>query len=225
MQYVQDYDETYPVDNRTYLAPAQSDSSVVQASWIRHIQSYSKNLDIFRCPDTPVDDDLQKIYGVGGTTADQITVSRRSLGANGLLVYAANDPTGNYTQPVPQASVGRTADLPVIADSSSFLWTDPRYLMFASYVGANRLDSVAWAGAELTAAQRATPDPKYARHNGGTNILYGDGHAKWAQSAAVNTDPTRTKAYFQLNYKLPISPVDCLTSAGAIRVAADDRLQ
>ena len=223
MQYVQDYDETYPVDNRAYLG-TNNDASVVQASWIRHIQSYSKNLDIFRCPDTPVDDDLQIIYGPGGTTNDQIVVSRRSLGGNGLLFYAANDATGNYTVPVPQAAVGRTAELPMIADSSSFLWTDPRYLMFASYVGTNPKNSTAWA-TETTAAQRATPDPKYARHNGGTNILFADGHAKWMPSAAVNTDPTRTKGYYQLNYKLPFIPMDVTTSTGTLRVPADDRLQ
>lgn len=226
LQYMQDYDETYPVCNRSYLAPGQNDASVVQASWIRHILSYTKNLDIFKCPDTPLDTDTQIIYSPNNATpSENIRVSRRSLGGNGLVFYLANDGSGNTTQPVPEASVGRTAMLPIIADASSFLWTDPRYLVFSSYVsGTNPTNSVAWAS-ELTAAQRANPEARWARHTGGVNILYGDGHAKWSNQRAINEDPTRRTPYFQLNYKLPFVATDRVNSAGAVTLPQDDRLR
>ncbi|MES2461656.1 MAG: DUF1559 domain-containing protein [Armatimonadota bacterium] len=221
MQYVSDYDETYPVNNRSY----GTQQSVLQASWMRHIQSYAKNLDIYKCPSVPIDTDNQIIFGPNGTTVDQISVSRRSIGANGMVVYLGNDPTGTLITPVPEASVGRPAQLPVFADSSFFLFTDPRYLVFSNYVSSTTpTNATAWS-TELTAAQRANPDAKYARHVGGVNIAYADGHAKWSAQKAINEDPTRTTAYFQLNYKLPLVPMARTDAAGTVTVPADDRLQ
>jgi prepilin-type processing-associated H-X9-DG protein len=142
-----------------------------------------------------------------------------------LLFYLANDSSGNTTQAVPESSVGKPAALPVIADSSSFIWTDTRYLVFSSYVsGTTPTNSTAWA-TELTSAQRANPDAKYARHSGGVNIIYGDGHAKWSNQRAINEDPTRTTPYFQLNYKLPFVAADRVNAAGTVTLPQDDRLK
>ena len=160
--YIQDYDDTYPVNNRSY----GTQQSVLQASWMRHIQTYAKNLDIYKCPSVPIDTDTQIIYGPGGTTADQIVVSRRSIGANGMLVYHGNDATGTLILPVPESSVGKPAQLPVFADSSFYLFTDPRYLVFSDYVsGTTPTNATAWS-TELNASLRANPDAQYSRHVG-----------------------------------------------------------
>jgi prepilin-type N-terminal cleavage/methylation domain-containing protein/prepilin-type processing-associated H-X9-DG protein len=196
MQYVQDYDETYPVNNQTYGA----DTSVVIASWVRHIQPYVKNYDVFRCPDTPQPDDVQTIYGIGGTTADAVKVSRRSLGANGAVVYAANG--GASPQAISEASVGKPAELPLIADSSSLIFNDPRYILFAGWNGPT---PTGWADAGLNTTN---PDPRYSRHNAGSNVLFGDGHAKWRPQREMRYDATIGASDWRMNYRLPYLPTD-----------------
>src|SRR4028118_1359145 len=39
LQYVQDYDETYPRSNRAY----QNEETTGQSSWMRHLYTYTKN--------------------------------------------------------------------------------------------------------------------------------------------------------------------------------------
>ena len=221
MMYTQDYDETYPVDNTTYLVNGlPSDSSVVQSSWVRHLYSYTKNLEIFFCPDTPNPEDTQLIYGVNGSTSDQFRVSRRSLGGNGKVFYAVNN-ASLAPQAIAISSVGRPAELPLVSDATALLFTDPRYIEFSGYQG---LTTTGWASDGVT-YNSSNPDPKWARHNGGVVILYGDGHAKWLNTKAAAVDPTSTRP-FPNNFLLPITPVDCINpSTGATITPADDRLK
>jgi prepilin-type processing-associated H-X9-DG protein len=242
LAYMQDNDDSYPVCNRTYLNTNQNDASVVQASWMRHILPYvakspssgERAVDdkesgpdqAYFCPATPRPEDRQTIYGVRGEEADRVRLPRRSIGANGLLFYLSNDPTGRQTRTVTQQDVGKPERLPVIADSSSFLWTDPRYLIFSSYVSATEPGSTTAWSKELGEESLRTMSGTYARHEGGVNLIFGDGHTAWRAVSEIGPDPTRKNEAVQLNYRLAFVPVDRVDPrTGAVTLPQDDRLR
>jgi prepilin-type processing-associated H-X9-DG protein len=242
LAYMQDNDDSYPVCNRTYLDTNRNDASVVQASWMRHILPYVARTpapdadrpkgkeappeEAYFCPATARPEERQTIYGVRGDETDAVTLPRRSVGANGLLFYLANDPTGQQTRTVTQHDLSKPERLPVIADSSSYLWTDPRYLIFASYVSATEPgNAMAWAK-ELSEDELRRADSSYARHEGGVNIIFGDGHTAWMAASDIGLDPSRKTEAFQLNYKLPFVPVDRVDArTGEVTLPQDDRLR
>jgi prepilin-type processing-associated H-X9-DG protein len=242
LAYMQDNDDSYPVCNRTYLKTNQNDASIVQASWMRHILPYvangsssgtqakdgkeSRPDEAYFCPATPRPEDRQTIYGVGGNEAESVRLSRRSVGANGLLFYLSNDPTGRQTRTVTQQDVGKPERLPVIADAASFLWTDPRYLIFSSYVSATEPGSTTAWSKELGVDALRTMTGTYARHAGGVNLIYGDGHTAWQAVPEIGPDPARKNEAVQLNYRLAFVPVDRVdTRTGAVTLPQDDRLR
>jgi len=71
----------------------------------------------------------------------------------------------------------------------------------------------------LVLASRKATISKYARHSGGSTIVYGDGHAKWSKNESLNYDGTNiaankpAKAVADANvtiygYRSPIAPDD-----------------
>jgi prepilin-type processing-associated H-X9-DG protein len=119
--------------------------------------------------------------------------------------------------PVPESSVGRPASLPLIADSAYLLFNSPERLMVAGWSKGRWFDYATEAG--------STTNPAYSRHNGGSNILYGDGHAKWSAQRSMEPDPTRAAQIFPNNFKLPVNPVDRTDASGVVTLPADDRLK
>src|SRR5215216_330827 len=47
--YLQDYDEVYPVSNRTYDPTGPAWSASIYGSWTQHLHPYTRNVDIFGC--------------------------------------------------------------------------------------------------------------------------------------------------------------------------------
>lgn len=194
MQYVQDNDETYPVQNFAYC-PLPHDTTctgpdrytITQAGWMQEIQPYIKNTAVYRCPDAIRDDpnaDYGHIPGPDGATAGAINVPLRSIGANEWVVSSVS-PTLSVYQPkgnIVEAQVGRPADLPVFGDC-----------VFATFYDAARLMNANYNGNSWWLYSR-TPDPTLARHSGGNTIVYGDGHAKWVPQNAMSWDSTRKQS-------------------------------
>jgi prepilin-type N-terminal cleavage/methylation domain-containing protein/prepilin-type processing-associated H-X9-DG protein len=211
IMYTQDYDETYPVCNRTYNA---SDDTTGRASWVQHLQPYSKNTQLFLCPnglfndDTdPVNNNIITVPGMNASTAGAIKVNRRSLGAN-RWIFVSGTNTAN-SPGIPESSVRRPAEMALIADSSDILFESPWAIIFASWPAPKASDANSWSALPL--AQRVNPDAKYARHSSGGNIIYGDGHAKWSHQQAVNyvstmsgNQPAGTANSFTYQFKLPV---------------------
>jgi prepilin-type N-terminal cleavage/methylation domain-containing protein/prepilin-type processing-associated H-X9-DG protein len=212
--YCQDCDETYPVTNRTYLT---GDEQVGQASWMRHLYTYTKNIDVFNCASGPFFDavsDSSQVYrnpgsvnsqanaisipGPNGDTTQSLVFPRRSLGINRWVVnpQTGSAPTLNPTA-VPQSTVGRPADLPLVADAGYVYFDNGWYINFANWSTPGYADSVGaapkgWPGLPL--ATRNAPEAKNQRHSGGGNILYADGHSKWTPAASINYTGTTTGA-------------------------------
>lgn len=211
MQYNQDYDGTFPVDNRTYC---DTQNSIALASWARHLYAYGKSVGVYNCPSV-VATANQDIWDIGCNAANKITINKFSLGINEWIVFGS----GNYDSPtsVSEAQVGKPADLPLIADATGLTFKDPRYVAFAGWP--DSANPTGWSA--LSAANQANPDNKYGRHVGGCNILYGDGHAKWRNNKDMSVDPARPNVY-PGQYRLPMLPVDM--QQGATLYKADDRL-
>jgi prepilin-type N-terminal cleavage/methylation domain-containing protein/prepilin-type processing-associated H-X9-DG protein len=199
MMYAQDYDENYPLNNRAYPL-AYNDSGGVTGDyhgvWAKHIHPYTKNVQVIDCPsrkfsqyrtirDTPTATTGLRILWIGG------------LGANEYVVKAGGTDTNQLT-PVSQAAVGKPADLAVIADCTYIIFPEVWRIM-----NAGKPTLQPWA--DGTNNDSTKPYPEYARHTGGTNVAYGDGHAKFVNQGNMALDPARlTKPDVQHRFKIPI---------------------
>lgn len=194
IQYIQDYDETYPTCNHTY-----STSAVIgRSSWMRHLDPYLKNKDVYRCPNALFGDDFATTGTANGIAipspggvAPSTVYNRRSLGVNrwvlmapppGTLVGIPNGSAAPYA--ITEASVGRNADLIMVADCAQEMVEQPWYITYANWNKPNKADAESFMS--LVLAERQKSISVYSRHAGGANIVYGDGHAKWSKSESLN---------------------------------------
>lgn len=196
MQYVQDYDEVFPVNNFSY----GRGTAVYLASWMIHLDPYMKNLDVYQCPESRVPASRTTIV-TGGRT---FRLPDRSLGANEWIVgrvgFTAHN-TGAALSPVSQASLSRVADVPLVADSVYLLFNDPRRIAQAGFAGSPWFNYPTSQGEVLS--------DRHARHNGGSTVVWTDGHASWKHKRATgNIDVTRqTLPNWWTWFGLPVDPL------------------
>ena len=196
MMYVQDYDETYPINNFTYSSGGSTKWIEAHGGWMGHLQPYIKNAEVFKCPQAK-SQTMDTIRGPGGVAAGTVRVPWYHIGANEFIVWAVTS-----TNPVPngsavsQAALGRPAEIPFVADCMYPLFNDPARLMNSGY------DGTPWWN------YPRTPDERYTRHSGGTVIVYGDGHAKWVHQRSMDKDPSRSNKRYAQSFKIAIDPKD-----------------
>jgi prepilin-type N-terminal cleavage/methylation domain-containing protein/prepilin-type processing-associated H-X9-DG protein len=207
--YVQDYDEVYPANNWTY---APNNYCADQGGWMQEIQPYIKNTQVYVCPDAikrNPSTDFCTIPGSNNTPAGTITVPWFHYGANEFVVSSVT-PSVNYVSwkgNVALASIGRPAELPLVADCMFITFPDAARIMNANYQGTPWWN---YPGA---------PDRTMARHSGGSTIAYGDGHAKWVPQTSMNWDPSllepngtqcpsKPLTSYPYCWRLPIHPSD-----------------
>ena len=104
LQYVQDFDETYPVNN----GPSEGSNC---CGWADAITPYTKASGIFKCPDDPSSFaapqvaisyaiNFNLIYLTGGNGLTAVSLARQSAPASTILVMEVQgrpyDPTANY---------------------------------------------------------------------------------------------------------------------------------
>ncbi|MBC8136496.1 MAG: prepilin-type N-terminal cleavage/methylation domain-containing protein [Fibrella sp.] len=178
MQYIQDYDETL---HELARGGASSAATGQNCLWSCTLQPYLKSTDVLRCPDTMVE---------GKTTMGYDLASRmsHSIGMNSYLgmyynyfyyfVCGENDTITSesaieanpqYPRAVTNNEIKYPAITVVFADSfdrkvgatnPNGWWIDPGY----GYGRRNGLSN---------------------RHNGGTNVAFADGHAKWYKTQSL----------------------------------------
>ncbi len=193
MQYIQDYDETYPVCNQTYKPPATAAQVTIgRVSWMRHLYTYTKSIDVMRCPNALFGDQLITtgpanaiaIPDVNGA-APNLIFNRRSLGVNRWVFMAAANATVPPI-PIPESTVGRPTDLIMVSDSAADMVEQPWYITYANWKSPNYSNSADFMNAPYVLAKRQADIGKFGRHQGGANIVYADGHAKWSKNEALN---------------------------------------
>lgn len=163
--YMQDYDETYPIDldtGRSYY-------------WPGLVDPYAKSSGIYVCPDR------SDIDWTGPTDG------RVAYGINYWL-------SARYYRDATMAGVKRPAETVFIGETGSTVkqpGLGGYYLCYPSYYGASTARTSGIYGLDY---YNAALNPPYAparltdRHNGGLNVLWADGHAKWISLDVLETD-------------------------------------
>lgn len=173
MQYVQDYDETYPPAYLETTSPAPQGAALQWYSgvWFWHeiIFPYTKSLQIYYCPSSP------------GTT-DTATAFRQQYGANELLIPGTSVGVANV---VKMSSISRASETYLTMDSGNYTLTPALVLAPASYI---YLPGVHAADSTITCSQTpayAPADCESGRHFGGVSMAFADGHAKWLRTSVA----------------------------------------
>lgn len=197
MQYVQDYDETYPSTQR-YTNAAETGTTF----WYWDIEPYIKDFQIFRCPSST------QGYGPAAASYDwnrvvdgikHPYVRAGNYGASQLLMRVRN--ATNYPY-VKMSAVVAPATTYMIMDSGSFqiyptLATAPgstyEYLPGMGALGVP-------AGASVG---RYGDDFQRGRHFGGINVIFADGHAKWLKAETIHSEAKKmTDAGWAINARV-----------------------
>ena len=205
-QYTQDYDEKFPVrvpvngsdSIPCFENPSGADCGNVNQAirteaahrfWMAQIYPYVKSVQIYVCPSAS---STHPSRAPGGSEG-RARYNGQYIDVPGNSAYALFQPGYPFSPswaPVPPLSLARVAQASRLAyvgdsfkeiiDSESSPENAPASLINAS------LKDVPWAGVSQT------PDENAARHLGGSNILYLDGHVKWVNQKSMGPDPART---------------------------------
>ena len=165
MMYVQDYDETYPLQSNDAFGVYPYDDAARKAmnlptvfSWYGGVQPYLKNYGILVCPSAA---EHPSLYVKNPTTANT------SYTYNGLL---GNILPGQTTDPMPVsnlAGVARPAEV-ILAQDQALTWGRSQ--------PAPRWNTGKWCN--VTSTESLTNI-----HNAGFNCNFADGHAKWYKAS------------------------------------------
>ncbi len=162
--YVQDYDETFPPHVTERTAPTGTpDTADARAPYTYETKllPYIKNWQIFKCPSAPkwaaptAGAWYNSDYGNNHNEANLPGASQQAW-------YAAN-PDFGFNETTTLGAITYPAQFIVIGDAGRSDGTPSRGGMYPQ----------PWAFDVSTQARML------ARHNGGANVAYADGHAKW----------------------------------------------
>jgi prepilin-type N-terminal cleavage/methylation domain-containing protein/prepilin-type processing-associated H-X9-DG protein len=162
MQYVQDYDETYP---RTYYTDGAG-----TVFWWNILQPYIKSTQVFYCPSSPF--------------ASSASPTNGNYGANRDIMPLFND--GVVSEPAKMASLQSVSTTYLILDFGTY----SAYHNYAttSDTSVSYLPGMGDGGGTCQiSSTRPTgvTDCQSGRHFGGVNIAFADGHVKWLMSSVV----------------------------------------
>lgn len=204
MMYVQDYDETYAMGG--YNVNGQN------SRWYRDMHPYVKNIEVYRCPNktggnfSPTLQAPSATFPVGGPS------SPGGFGMNVTLAVFPYNPSGTtpWTPPagVTLAAVNSPAGTFMIAEGANLTTTfyteakdNPEKWNFyessatdwqitppSNFTGTTNYYATAPDG---NTARRPT-----ARHAGGLNVVYCDGHVKWSRiEQFIGVTPARPNGW------------------------------
>lgn len=192
MMYVQDSDDTYPLD--TYLpnqlasdpkagVPANMFVNYVGASgnyitWMDLIFPYVKNIQIFVCPSVKPTTSGAKTsyscYGYNGAFGGNDVP-----GTSPTFGYSTHFSNGTGGGSIATSQVKRISECVLIMDYNS---------PYGAY--ADPTDAFGWAASSQPLTYNIT-----IPHLGGANICYADGHAKWVSKGAYIGTATALTSY------------------------------
>jgi prepilin-type N-terminal cleavage/methylation domain-containing protein/prepilin-type processing-associated H-X9-DG protein len=167
LQYVQDYDETYPMSNKNTTTYTESGGGT--GLWMVNTYPYVKSTQIYACP-SGAKGISAKYDGASGGTLD--FPLKNQLGANEWVILPNLSTTTVKISQIPQASL-----LGMIADSTLASWNNPWRVINANGVPYSEPTGI---------------DPSFARHFDGTNILYADGHVKYQDNRRITKGQVTT---------------------------------
>jgi prepilin-type N-terminal cleavage/methylation domain-containing protein/prepilin-type processing-associated H-X9-DG protein len=185
LMYAQDYDELLPASGDPCNTPTQHDPLHYPLYWLQ-IQPYVKNWQLFACPSATGGCangsinhmDVQSAINAGLCPANMVV-------SYGYPEYILQSNNPNHVGPHPGQAVNvkmanwkHPSQAVICADSSGLI--------------NNGWQRVAWAN--VCGAGNCSPDhperrvDDNTRHNGGSNIAFMDGHAKWYSAGQIGTN-------------------------------------
>lgn len=169
MMYAQDYDGGYP--------SVYDDTSGQRIIWADKIRPYIKNRDIFACPSGPNRVTLNP--AAGGYPADNVQATMYQMN----MADGTHFPEGTYgSYPVTEAQFAHPASTAIFFESSN-AW----YCHWLPNTGGDWSRSGTTASGDLYLVG-ALGETIYPRHQGGCNVTFCDGHAKWMKISAMRND-------------------------------------
>ncbi len=192
MQYVQDYDENYPINGDNPRPPGWVGNQF--SFWILRTHPYIKSVQLYGCPSSPNENNYT-VAGGGTTLTGKF--GTYNYGANEAVLRTWNTTAATPPTPVSVAAIGATALLPMIADCTG--WITGTGNLYRIINASDR--SIGWDAAGHNATKVGED-----RHLGGSNIAFADGHVKFYPQGAMGPDAARIAARRPTPYsfKLPI---------------------
>jgi len=190
--YIQDYDETYPVNNGV------TRTAVFTSEWQNVIYPYIKNAQIYRCPSdqTPIPTPLNGCTQYSSHTSVNDGVSPISYGYNWAIGTDYNVSfvpiTADQAPPHTEASIVRSADCPLLteshrqpyfpcdpAGSHGVDWSGVPSLWDDSYTFGENYNARSVVSLEINGV--SNHEFGLVRHKGhtGCNWTFSDGHVKF----------------------------------------------
>lgn len=204
-QYTQDADENFPQWKWSHSNQSGSTNpNDATTFWINAIYPYVKSAGDYKCPDDGASDGLTGMRGWFTVDANNAITARGMVPAlaRAPISYGANEPLLNSNTSLAQDA--QPAATLLVADSALALtgatndcypdWqsaaasgnsNDPRLhdsIVRVAYP--NGVDSIPDFFNACSAPAEAGWD-RYARHSGGSNIGFVDGHVKWLRSSQI----------------------------------------
>ena len=172
MLYAQDYDETFPPHVTERTAPSGTpDTAEARApySYKTKLLAYTKNLGIFKCPSAP--QWPEPAPGRWFTTDYGNNHNEANLaGARAQAWYQAN-PDFGFNETTNLASIEFPAQFILVGDAGRASGLPSRGGMYPQ----------PWAFDDASQPDSQQQARFLPRHNGGGNMAYADGHAKWTR--------------------------------------------
>lgn len=158
LQYVQDYDERFPMfDHRL-------NGNTSSLYWRANVQPYMKNTQVFRCPsDTDTGND-------SNGQPRSYCVNERFFAWGGNAASPASGATVNISSMVDPAGTLMGCEQVALYLAQIRDWVPNDSSQQVGFLG---------QGATITSV------PKPPIHTDGINVFFGDGHVKWLKSQAV----------------------------------------
>jgi prepilin-type N-terminal cleavage/methylation domain-containing protein/prepilin-type processing-associated H-X9-DG protein len=197
IQYVQDYDETFPIGNEPKIAGEDGNTN-----WEYTIDPYIKSgitpnpandvglKSVFYCPDWEATaDNTQGPPNPYAAYPAGVAIPSRSYAANWNLVGSSTPSWTDYLRPAQTlAFVQYPAQDVLVAEergeAAVIDGNDTNDFTADNYPGADATTATGWgfedAGSYVSAR---------ARHSNGSNYLFTDGHAKWFRAPGNNYAP------------------------------------
>jgi prepilin-type N-terminal cleavage/methylation domain-containing protein/prepilin-type processing-associated H-X9-DG protein len=172
MQYIQDYDETYPMGSFSSSGAGMGPAEVAIDRWYKAILPYTKNTDIRSCPSAPAQpaNAYQTNYGIHSDICKRVNQppAADAVTPESFIVNTAGTILLGDAQTINMAIVNRT-------DSTTWLKAETGSAVDWDLKGLRLLTN----GSYFTNTDPNNGRWPSPRHQGGTNLAYCDGHAKW----------------------------------------------
>ncbi len=187
--YMQDYDETLPIGRQVPLG--------ARAMWFLMVDPYIKNDDVFVCPSAT---------GLRPTTYTLANGARRDIALGyGINMNLSMENRARSLAEISDSAgtflVSEAAQLNQLGANAADLYRPEEWKKYDTHAvnwnavppsGYTNSDATSYADTRIDyGARRPVP-----RHNGGLNVIYADGHAKWSKiEQFLGVNPSRPKGW------------------------------